>query len=50
MELLSGLEVELVFVHCIGGEGGGGVHCIAGDGDGGGHTGDGGGPNIHSAL
>jgi len=47
MELLSGLEVELVFVHCIAGEGGGDGD---GGGDGGGHTGDGGGLNIHSAL
>ena len=47
MELLSGLEVELVFVHCIAGEGGGDGD---GGGGGGGHTGDGGGLNIHSAL
>lgn len=49
MELLSGLEVELVFVHCIAGEGGGGGDG-GGGGGGGGHTGDGGGLNIHSAL
>lgn len=49
MELLSGLEVELVFVHCIAGEGGGDGDG-GGDGGGGGHTGDGGGLNIHSAL
>lgn len=49
MELLSGLEVELVFVHCIAGEGGGDGDG-GGGGGGGGHTGDGGGLNIHSAL